>query len=454
MPNAMSAITVSVSRRGDAAVLLGICLGFFVILLDATAVNVALGAIAASLGGSIAALQWVVNAYTVVFAGLMLVAGTVADRRGALRAFRAGLAAFAIASAACALAPSIGVLVAARAVQGVGAAAILPSSLALIARRFPAAPGRARALGVWGGVSGVGLAAGPVVGGVLTSTYGWRAVFLVVVPAAAIAAMLLAGERDERSARRPARIDAPGHALAALTLTLVTAALTQTSVDGWTGRSTIALGAGGVLSAVALVQRERRGRARLVPANLLAKPRFRAAVVIGALFNFALYGTLFCLALHLARADGLSARTTGAVLAPLTVAVATAALLSGRLTARVGPRGAMTAGLTGGALGAALLATLGPTAAPALTAMLGAVLGSAGLAMPAMTGVVLAAAPPGHASFGAATLNASRQTGGALGVALLGSLAGRAGAGLTLPMAAVAAAYLAALGMTARSIRG
>src|SRR3954468_17807379 len=232
----------------DAVVLVGICLGFFVILLDATAVNVALAAISSSLGGSIAALQWVVNAYTVVFAGLMLVAGSVADRRGALWTFRAGLAAFAAASTMCALAPSIGVLVGARAVQGIGAAAILPASLALIAERFPTNPGRARALGVWGGVSGVGLAAGPVAGGALVSALGWRAVFLAVVPAAAAAALLLAGDVEAAPPSRAARIDVAGHALATLALALITAALTQTSIDGWTGRSTCALGLGGLVA--------------------------------------------------------------------------------------------------------------------------------------------------------------------------------------------------------------
>src|SRR3954468_15516637 len=235
-------------RERDAVALLGICLGFFVILLDATAVNVALGAISSALGGSIAALQWVVNAYTVVFAGLMLVAGSVADRRGALWTFRAGLAAFAAASTMCALAPSIGVLVGARAVQGVGAAAILPASLAQIAQRFPANPGRARALGVWGGVSGVGLAAGPLAGGALVSAFGWRAVSPVAAPAAAAAALLLAGDVDRARALPAARIDVAGHVLATVALALITAALTQTSIDGWTGRSTCALGLGGLVA--------------------------------------------------------------------------------------------------------------------------------------------------------------------------------------------------------------
>src|SRR4051794_22860725 len=248
-------------RERDAVVLVGICLGFFVILLDATAVNVALGAISSSLGGSIAALQWVVNAYTVVFAGLMLVAGSVAERRGALWTFRAGLGGFAAASAGCALAPSIGLLIAARAVQGIGAAAILPASLALIAQRFPANPGRARALGVWGGVSGVGLAAGPLAGGALVSAFGWRAVFLVVVPAAAAAAaaVALAGAVDEARPLGAARIDVAGHALATLALALVAAALTQTSIDGWTGRSTCVLGASGLVAAAVAALTRRRG---------------------------------------------------------------------------------------------------------------------------------------------------------------------------------------------------
>jgi MFS transporter, DHA2 family, methylenomycin A resistance protein len=436
------------SPSRDTVALLGICLGFFVILLDATAVNVALGAISSSLGGSVAALQWVLNAYTVVFAGLMLVAGSVADRRGALWTFRAGLGAFAAASTMCALAPSIGVLVGARAVQGIGAAAILPASLALIAQRFPTNPGRARALGVWGGVSGVGLAAGPLAGGALVSAFGWRAVFLVVVPAAAAAALLLAGDVDEARPRRAARIDVAGHALATLALALITAALTQTSIDGWTGRSTCALGASGLVAgAVPALTRRRRA------VGPLADRQARAAVAVGALFNFALYGTLFCLALHLAETDGLSARSTGLALGPLTVAVATAALLSGRLMARLGPRGAMIAGLSGGAVGAALLATFGPDAAPPVVAALGAVLGSAGLAMPAMTAVVLGASPVGRPSLGAAVLNTARQTGGALGVALLGSLAGPAGARMTLAMATVAAAYVVGLATTLRAIR-
>lgn len=442
-------------RRRESVVLVGVCLGFFVILLDATAVNVALGAISSSLGGSIASLQWVVNAYTMVFGGLMLTAGVLGDRLGSRRVFTAGLGVFATASAACAAAPSIGALVAGRAIQGIGAAAILPCSLALIAHRFPTGAPRARALGLWGGVSGVGLAAGPVVGGALVSALGWRSVFLAVVPVAGISWLLVTGTVEEtpRSAGRMG--DFGGQILVVVGLITLTAALTQTSIDGWTGWPTISLGAAGSLSTAGFVLAERRAREPMLPLSMFAKGDFSAAVGVGVLFNFGLYGTLFCLALHLENTTRLSARTTGLVLVPLTATVGAGALLSGRLSARFGARVPMTAGLTGGAVGATLLALLGERAHPGVVAVLGAILGSVGLAMPAMTSVVLATSPTGRAGLGSAALNTARQMGGALGVALLGSFVGSSRTGLTLsvPMALVAAAYVAAALTTVKLIR-
>lgn len=275
----------------------------------------------------------------------------------------------------------------------------------------------------------------------------------------------LAGQKQERSRAatladenqvprtHTARIDPAGHTLAGLALLAITAALTQASVAGWTGTQTVGLGAAGALIAVGFALVERRTHEPMLPVDLFARRDFSAAVAVGALFNFALYGTLFCVALHLEKTNELSARATGLVLVPLTVAVGTGALLSGRLGARFGARIPMLAGLGGGALGALLLTTLAAGASPILVAVLGAILGVAGLAMPAMTSVVLGASPPDRAGLGSAVLNASRQTGGALGVALLGSLAGSAGASLTAPMAAVAAAYLAAVAATATAIR-
>src|SRR6201994_2408695 len=169
-------------RTRQSAALLSVCLGFFVIQLDVTIVNVALPAIQQEIGGSLAGLQWGVGAYPLGLASILLTAGSTADRVGARKVFTLGLAAFALGSAACAAAPALGVLVAARAVQGLGASAMLPCSLALLVHQFPDPRARARALGVWGGLGSVGGALGPVAGGALVATVGWRSIFLVNVP--------------------------------------------------------------------------------------------------------------------------------------------------------------------------------------------------------------------------------------------------------------------------------
>lgn len=165
-----------------AVALIAICLGFFVIQLDATIVNVALPAIGRDIGGSLGGLQWVIDSYTVALASVMLTAGSCADRFGARRVCLTGLAVFSAGSAACAAAPGLAALIAARAVQGLGASALLPCSLALIVHEFPSGRDRARALGAWGGIASVGLAAGPVLGGAMVATAGWRVIFLVNLP--------------------------------------------------------------------------------------------------------------------------------------------------------------------------------------------------------------------------------------------------------------------------------
>ena len=203
------------------------------VLFDATAVNVGTGNMATSLGASVIAVQWVLNAYTVAFATVMLAAGSLGDRWGSRRIYLGGSVLFAAASAACAVAPAIPLLIAARAIQGVGAAAVVPCSLALIVHRFPEGRARARALGVWGGVSGIGLAAGPVLGGGLVTALGWRAIFLVVVPIAALSVTIVAGRIGETPRTPTGRPDLAGQALAVITLGGLTAGLTQTSALGW-----------------------------------------------------------------------------------------------------------------------------------------------------------------------------------------------------------------------------
>jgi DHA2 family methylenomycin A resistance protein-like MFS transporter len=433
----------------------GICLGFFLVLFDATAVNVATGGIATGLGASLFEVQWVLNAYTVAFAAAMLTAGGLADRWGARRVYLAGLLVFALASAACAAAPTVVVLVVARAVQGIGAAAVVPCSLALITHRFRQSQARTRALGVWGGVSGVGLAAGPAVGGALVAACGWRAVFLVVVPVAAVSMVVVSTRVAETPAHPATGNDIAGQVLAIVALVAVTAALPQTATLGWTNPLPLGLFGVAAVAGGAFLLVERRISEPLLPLALFVSVPFSAAVGVGLLFNFGLYGALFCLALDLERTLHQSALAAGLALLPLTAVTAVAALLSGPLTNRFGPRTAMMVGLGGGLIAAGLLAGIGDHSDPLGLAGLGAILGFVGLAMPAMTGVALASAGARRAARGAAVLNAARQAGGALGVALLGStalLGGTVRPHLLVPMVIAATGYLTALIVTITAI--
>ena len=209
------------------------CLGFFVIQLDVTIVNVALSAIQREIGGSLADLQWVVDAYTLALASIMLTAGSAADRVGARKLFAGGLAAFAVGSAACAAAPSLSVLIAARAVQGLGASALLPCSLALLVHQFPGPRSRARALGVWGAMGSRGVALGPVAGGALVTLAGWRSIFLVNVPVCVLTVFLLRRHVTESPRNPERRLDVPGLLLGVASLAGLTAGFITTGQLGW-----------------------------------------------------------------------------------------------------------------------------------------------------------------------------------------------------------------------------
>lgn len=434
--------------------LVGICLGFFVVLLDATIVNVSLPAIGSSLGGSLPDQQWILNAYTLTFAAFMLNAGALGDRWGARRGYLGGLAIFTVATVACACAPDVSVLIAARAAQGIGAAALVPCSLALIAHRFPEGRARARALGAWGGISGVGLAAGPALGGVLVDSIGWRAVFLVAVPVALASGVMIVATVHETPRRPRSRADLRGQVLAVIALAALTAAFTTTAARGtWQSPTFGIIGLG---LAVAFVLAERASHDAMVPLGMFTSARFSIATAIGSLFNFGLYGTLFCLALYLEHTLHRSAQEAGLVILPLAAVVVGCATLSGYLNARFGARLPMLVGLLAGAIGAGLLATC-DTGTPLGTVMaFAAVFGVIGTAMPAMTAVALDASPSGRAALGSAVLNTARQIGGLLGVAVLGSVLEPHGGLPTLhvAMAVVACGYLTAAFLATRISRG
>jgi MFS transporter, DHA2 family, methylenomycin A resistance protein len=427
--------------------LTGICLGFFAVLLDATVVNIALPAISRSLGGSLSQEQWTLNAYTLTFAAFMLNAGALADRWGSRATYLGGLAVFAVATVVCACAPSIAVLIAARAVQGTGAAALTPCSLALVAHRFPEGPARARALGAWGGISGIGLAAGPVLGGLLVDSAGWRAVFLVAVPITIFSGIVTRYTVAETPRRPRSRADLRGQALAVITLAAITAALTTASSRGWLSWQPGAFGGIGIAAAVAFVIAERVGREPMLPLGMFRSRRFSIATAIGLLFNFGLYGTLFCLALYLENTLHRSAQEAGLLILPFTAVVACCATLSGHLNVRFGPRVPMLIGLTAGLIASCLLATCGARTPAGVVVAFAALFGAVGTAMPAMTSVAINAAPAGRSALGSAVLNASRQTGGVVGVALLGSVLtqGHTEPSLKVAMVLVACSYVSAV---------
>ncbi|MEC3980297.1 MFS transporter [Amycolatopsis sp. H20-H5] len=426
--------------------LAAVCLGFFMITLDATIVNLALPAIGADFAvPGTASLQWVVDSYTITLAAFLLTWGSAGDRWGARKVFETGTALFVLASAACAAAPSEFWLIAARAVQGAGAAALLPSSLALIAHQFPDAGARARALGVWGGMSGLGLAAGPVLGGLAVGLADWRLVFAINVPVGLLAIVLTRRTVTETPKLARTRIDWAGQLLGTSALACLVAGFIESGHAGWTAAPTLSLFGAGLAATLLFVVVERRVLVPVLPFAVLRNPTFAVASVIGWLFNFGLYGTLFCLALFLQRSWELRPLEAGLVLVPLTLVVGLNAFFSGRLTGRFGARAPIIAGALAGLAGSAGLALLPGERAIVPLIVASVVFGCCSLAMPAMTSMAMNALP-GRAGLAAGVLNAARQTGGAVGVALVGGLL--PGTGLWL--VATGYALIAALAVARR----
>jgi MFS transporter, DHA2 family, methylenomycin A resistance protein len=434
------------ARRGRG--LAGLCLGTALVVLDANVLNVAVPTIRAELGGGVTVLLWVIAAYSLPFAVLLLSAGALGDRVGARRMVLAGLTVFAAASLACTAAPSAGFLIAGRAVQGAGAALLAPGCLALIAGMYPRAGERARAVGVWAGVSGIGFAAGPALGGVLVAAAGWRSIFLLNLPVIA-AAMWLIARHVPAPAAKPERFDLPGQVLAAGGLAAVVAGLVQSAGGGFTPAVITALAGGAVMLAgfwAVERSRERHGRSVMLALSLVAPAPMRAGLLAAAVFNFGLYGMLIVFSVVLQQQHHYSALQAGLAFLPLTVVAAmTSGLLAGRLTARHGARPVLTAGLTLAAAGCAVLAWFGQHSGYGLAAAGFTVFGAAcGLSLPALTALVLASAPAGQAGRASGVLNAARQLGGVLGVALLGLITVSHPSRLPLALGLAGAAFAAA----------
>jgi EmrB/QacA subfamily drug resistance transporter len=404
--------------------LLGCCLALFIVSLDATIVNVALPAIQADLHASVTGLQWIVDAYTVVLASLLLLGGSTGDRVGRRAMFQAGLILFAVASVACSVAPGLGTLIAFRMVQAVGGAMLQPNALSTITNVITDPARRARAIGVWAGVFGVAAASGPILGGLLVATVGWRAVFLVNVPVAAIAFALVARYAPETRAPRPRRVDLPGQALLILTLAAVTFATIEGPVRGW---SSAPITGGYALAACALaafLTVEHHRDEPLLELRFFRSPPFAGAATIATLAFAILAGFLFLNTLYLQEVRGDSALMAGVATLPATVVIAVISPSAGRLVARHGSRFLMIAAGLFLAAGAIVLSQ-DRTDSPYLYLAGGYVLLGLGFGLinPPITNTAVSGMPKAQAGVASAVATSSRQLGNVLGVAVIGSVA-------------------------------
>lgn len=427
-------------------------LGFTVITIDVSAVNIALPAIRNSLSGGMAGLQWVVDAYTLMFAALMLSAGALADRAGARRAYAWGVALFTVASLGCALAPGIGVLVAARVAQGGAAAVVMPASLALIRQSYEDARARARAIALWTVGGSVAMAAGPVLGGLLTDSAGWRSVFLLNLPVGVVILALLT--RVPRSPRRPAALDVSGQISAVLALAGLAFAVIEGGHLGWSSWPVLTAAVLAVASGIAFRVVEGRHRQPMVPLHMLRSRQISVPLAVGFTLNAAFYGGVFLLGLYYQQLRGMSGVAAGLMFVPMSAVVTATNLVSPRLAERVGSRRVIVVGqlVFAGAMLAMLSLAAHTPVWLVLVLLLPLSIGGA-LTVPALTALLMDSVPKERAGTASGLLNSLRQTGGALAVALFGTLlSGPDGSfslpGMRLGLVAVAVLLLATTVLT------
>jgi DHA2 family methylenomycin A resistance protein-like MFS transporter len=402
-------------RNSPGLTLTAALLGFFLITLDASVVNVALPAMGRDLHGGLSVLQWVVDGYTLAFAALMLSTGALSDRIGASRAFAGGVAVFTAASVACGLAPGLAALVTARVVQGVAASVMLPSSLALVRQAFPDAAKRARAISLWAAGGSTAVALGPVAGGALTTAWSWRGIFFINLPVGVVALLLSA--RTARSERRPAPLDVPGQ----LTAVLALAALTYAVIEG--GRDGLIAVAVAVAALAAFLAVESRHPHPVVPLGIFRNATVSVSIAAGSAFSFAFFGMIFVLSLFFQELRGQSPLTAGLMFLPMTALISVVNVLAGKVTNRYGPKPPMIAGQLLMLAGLGLLLPVGTGTPTPLLALAMIPLGLGGaLAVPPLTAATLEAVPADRAGLAAGVLNAGRQVAGGLSVAVFGAL--------------------------------
>ena len=405
---------------------LAICtLSLLIVGLDTTIVNVALPAIRSSLHASVSGLQWTIDAYTLVLASLLMLAGSTADRIGRKRTFRAGLVVFSVGSLLCGLAPSLELLIAARVLQAIGGSMLNPVAMSIIRNVFDDPRERAQAIGAWGAAFGLSMALGPVVGGALVDSVGWRAVFFVNVPIGVIAFVLTTLYVPRSRAARARRLDPVGQVLVILALASLTYTIIEAPQAGWTSAGTLGLFAFSLACFVGLVLYELRREQPLLEMRFFRSVPFAGANTIAISAFAAQGGFLFLTTLYLQGVRHLSPFHAGLYMLPMTGMLLVFAPVSGWLVSRYGARPSLVT--AGGALlvASALLTRLTPTTPTGYLLVAYFLFGlGAGLINPPITNTAVSGMPSSQAGVAAAIASTSRQVGMTLGVAVLGAISG------------------------------
>ncbi len=404
--------------------LAAICAVLFLTFLDTTIVSVALASVQSTLHAGVTQLQWVVNGYALTFASLMLLAGSLSDRFGRKRLMLGGLGIFAAGSLLGALAPNPDVLIGARVLMGVGAAASEPGTLSIIRHLYPDLDGRARALGAWAAVSGLALAVGPVLGGALVELGNWREVFWFNVAAVVCVLAVAARVVPESADPTTARLDIPGFLVGAVGLGALTFAVILGETAGYRAPGVVALFLVGVVALVGFVRVERRSAAPMLDLSYFRKARFSGAIIVAFVLFFSIFSIFFFAALYLSAVIGYSPERVALEFLPMAAAMVLAAGLAGRRVAKVGPRLPMAEGCVLGGAGILLSEVLLNSAKPSdwLMATLALAGFGFGSSVVPVTSVALGAVPAEHSGMAASATNTSRELGAVFGVAVLGAL--------------------------------
>jgi DHA2 family methylenomycin A resistance protein-like MFS transporter len=411
------------SAHSTSLILLTMSLGVLIAQVDTSVVNLALKEIGVGLGAGVTALQWVVDAYNLVYASLLLTAGTLADLYGRRRIFALGIALFALGSLLCCLAPNAAALVTGRAVAGLGAALEIPTSLAILTVAYPDTKERAQALGVWASCNGIAFIIGPTLGGVLVASAGWRSIFLLIIPLCILALVLTATAVPESKDPTGRKLDLPGQVLAIAALGALSLAVIEGPRWGWESIGSVAAFAIAAVTAVLFIARQGGADSALVPLTMFRSRVFSASLGIAGAMTFGMYAMLFLTPLYLQASRGDSALLAGIALLPMSVTFVIVSQLSGKIANAYGPRLPMTLGMALMGSGLFILALIPHNDSLLLVEAALLVIGCGlGLNTAPVNGVAVANAPAARSGTASGLVNTARMVGATLGVAVLGAL--------------------------------